>query len=56
MGSTMFKALRGQTLEMLTDQLNKHGDDMCIIHYVSFDEKTRVWNALVEVAKDVQQK
>lgn len=49
-----FKALRGQTLEKLADQLNAIADSICEVHYINFDEKTRVWDALVEVHADVQ--
>lgn len=47
MGNTTFKAFRGQTLEQLADQLNKA--NIIVVHYVNFDDKTRVWQALVEV-------
>lgn len=50
----IFKALRAQTLEKLTEQLNAISGELQHVHYVHFDDKTRVWDALVEVHVDVQ--
>jgi len=53
MARNVFKSLRAQTAEMLTDQLNKElrNNEGITISLIEFDQKVRVWIAIILVSE-----